>query len=300
MKKVVLLMLFTCILFSGCFHDNNSDKDESLDAFIDQFKKANVIQYHSINKETLRHDVLDERTSVANINLTRKPYHFRTVAIVESKDGAMFFQRSIKPSADHFLFSYCLESIEEADYKIDADGNINLEPSVEQSIRLKTETMENTPSAVTQMTDFFQLLIFLVEKNADSFQIDDSGKNDAEITYRGYIQPDTIVDYYRNDGKDAFQEMLYIGYQGEMTREALGEALLTNMFIGLGSLNGLLFAEKPIPFTFAKNREENTYHIIIDLIDAQGEYYAAMLAEMPEANVTLEESVIELNNIVLQ
>lgn len=219
----------------------------------------------------------------------------------ETLPNSTVFVKTIEEfSGDTFEPSrFITYDIEASDFSIDDQGKITLNEEFENAIKMEKESLKGMPLSIKQLNDPFLLIVFLMEQNLDSFQVDKNSKNGFEIIYKGQIKPDTLVDYYIHDGNEIFKEVLYGNYGGDMTRDALKNETIKNNYNSLVEpLNALLFTDEPALVTFSINAKENTYDIIIDITNARNELYKEMHADTQAVNV--EKRVIEYKNITIK
>ncbi|MCG8484585.1 MAG: hypothetical protein MJA31_14835 [Clostridia bacterium] len=304
MKKAVFIMIFLSAIFSGCT-GNNANKDESLNDYLKLFNNANSFQYTAID-ETVYKDTSTDGSMNGYVNATfvRKPYYKSTIAISQNTfSNSTTFVKTIEEfSGDTFEPSrFYTFDMKASDFSIDSKGNITLNKEFENSIKMIKESIKGMPLGIKQMNDPFLLIVFLMEQNLDSFQVDKNNKNEFEIIYRGHIKPDTLVDYYIYDGNEIFKELYFVNYRGNMTRDALkNETIKDNYNALLEPLNALLFTNKPALVTFTVNTKENIYDIGIDITNAKNELYKAMNADTQDYSGNVEKSVMEFKNIKIK
>ncbi|MEN1760501.1 hypothetical protein [Anoxynatronum sibiricum] len=307
MKKAVFIIILLTGIFSGCA-GINANEDKSLNDYLKLFNHANSFQYNLINEEIFNIDTVANGVtngsinSYANSTFVRKPYFKSTILTTkETLPNSTVFVKTIEEfSGDTFEPSrFITYDIEASDFSIDDQGNITLNEEFENAIKMEKESLKGMPLSIKQLNDPFLLIVFLMEQNLDSFQVDKNNKNEFEIVYRGQIKPDTLVDYYIYDGNEIFKEVLYGDYGGNMTRDALKNETIKNNYNTLVEpLNALLFTDKPALVTFTVNTKENTYDIIIDITNARNELYKEMYADTQAVNV--EKRVMEYKNITIK
>ncbi|WP_027400331.1 hypothetical protein [Anaerovorax odorimutans] len=310
MKKIKILVIFICIsicfsLLIGCSDipekQEISAEEETLKDFIKQFKDADSIKYNVINREIFENESIGDKTSFANFNLKRNPYYRSYISITQNQDLTIFVKSNEKFSEKGFELSKFTSNIDSSNYKIDSLANIILKKEFENSINLDTKLIENMHLSTKQANDPFQMLIYLIEQNLDTFKLSNTDQNNATINYSGYIKSDTIVDYYINEGNKVFKEIFYNNYQGEMTREALEKETINTNFSSLAEpLNVLLFTSEEIPITIIKNINKNTYEIDINTTNAQKSLNEKMYADIKNFSIKIQEGKIEFTNIILE
>ncbi len=310
MKKAVVLIFFLAIVLSSCSSDN-ANKGESLNDYLKLFKNANSFEYNLIKEEAVFNEINEEKldrdipttgsvNSYVNSTFVRKPYYKSSLSISKNTfNNSTIFQKNVEEfNGDIFEPSRFFPSdIKASDFSIDSKGTITLNKEYENAIEMKKESIEGMPKVLQKVNDPFLLIVSLMEQNLDSFQIE---KNEFEIVFSGHIKPETLVDYYINDGNEIFN-ILYFNYGGDMTLDALKNETIKNWHNALlNPLNIVLLTNQPTPVTLTVNIENSTYDIMIDITEARNEFYKAVYADVQGFSSKVEKSTMVYKNIIIK
>jgi len=253
--------------------------------------------------------------TVANAIIKRSPLSVSGISIIFDQNGTFFGKTSTGHSDKPIYREIYRTPIDDKDYTIDASNKISLTPEFEESVGHNIERFREIseysfylegdfaywPHQYDRLIELgddpFNILFYLIEKNSDSFRLEKTKTED--IVYKGMINPDTLVDYYKNDGSGAFEGLFY-GYAGEMTREALtNEMMIKDYSAMIEPLNALLFTEEHSPITILKNPADNTYAITIVMTAAKNALYEKMYYTSG-FSIIVDESTVEYKNITAE
>jgi len=338
-KKIALIICLIAFL-AGCNGNQQTQNQETqnqaayipLTSILERFKEANTIEFYSIINESFRHaesfEILENneggsfsRTSTGNITFSRTPFSSNSINISNTNVRLEFTKMSYEYMGESLLMAIYMVEVSESDFTITNTGEIILTREFREAAIEDFEYRKAAPRTldppemgeplfhsslfseepqvkiIMQMNDHMRKIIFLIERNSHLFE---SYSTTNEIFYRGYIAPDTIIDYFTGIGNDVFNYALFPYFEGEMTREALVQPMIDNWSFAISQpLYMLLFTDEPMPVTISKNLRENTFSISIDMTVVQNAFYRAMYTVWHSGARVSDEHVIEYRNIRL-
>ena len=316
--RMILLAALMVFLLAGCSGDANNgnsngedkEEDKSIDAYIRDFREAGTITYQIVSNTSFK-DHAQNKLSMANFTFTRAPFTLSSIAVNETGRYPQYFKSQETFSGTTLTTYKAMAEIDPTAYTLDEDGIITIKQEPENLMSLINQTNEDMPLSTKDFLDPFHMLLALIERNLDSFEMDFQSllsSSEPRMVYKGEIQPDTLVDYFTHEGGDIFKEVIFWNYQGEITREALRDDIIKNGFGMSFGLMPILFSEEPIQVSFSKRtvpasfgKSGDIYEIVIDMTPAQQSLFKAMYeSQVQTYNVELTEAVVKYTNIRLE